>query len=478
MKALLTLFTLVLCVIVLMMAPSDGSGAIIVCLPLAIISLLIISRSEYDAPFLMRLFVGGLLIRLFIGTLIYFFSLQAFFGGDALSYDIVGYALGRGWHGDNYYQEVARQYIGKVGGNGWGMIYYVAVLYEITGRNLLATQFVNSIMGAATAPVIALCAWHIFKNHQVARISGLFAAFFPSLVLWSSQGLKDGPIVFFLALSMLATLKLGEKVSLKYLVVLTFALFSLLSMRFYVFYMMVSAVVGAFVIGMRPITVTSFLRQFVIIIILGLALTYAGILRYATLQYQTFGSLEAVQVSREDLASTGQSGFARDVDVSTTQGALMTIPIGLLYLILAPFPWQLANLRQSITLPEMIVWWVSVPFLMLGLWFTLKYRLRQVSPILIFISMLTLLYSLFQGNVGTAYRQRSQLLVFYFIFAAVGFVLFKEHRQEKARQDMAEREALAAQRAAAQAWRTQPRGWKNEAEALVGKEQREQVEGR
>jgi hypothetical protein len=31
--------------------------------------------------------------------------------------------------------------------------------------------------------------------------------------------------------------------------------------------------------------------------------------------------------------------------------------------------------------------------------------------------------------VGTAYRQRAQLLVFYFVFVAVGFVLLKEKKE-------------------------------------------------
>jgi hypothetical protein len=43
--------------------------------------------------------------------------------------------------------------------------------------------------------------------------------------------------------------------------------------------------------------------------------------------------------------------------------------------------------------------------------------------------MLSIAYSVFQGNVGTAYRQRAQLLVFYFLFVAVGFVLLKEKRE-------------------------------------------------
>ncbi|HEX8722377.1 MAG TPA: hypothetical protein VF736_17310, partial [Pyrinomonadaceae bacterium] len=61
-------------------------------------------------------------------------------------------------------------------------------------------------------------------------------------------------------------------------------------------------------------------------------------------------------------------------------------------------------------------------------------------------TMLTLAYSIFQGNVGTAYRQRSQLLVFYFIFVAVGGVLLKERREEQRRSVLA---AIARHRGAA-----------------------------
>jgi hypothetical protein len=269
-------------------------------------------------------------------------------------------------------------------------------------------------------------------------------AFYPSLVLWSSQGLKDAPIVFLLAFSILATLKLGEKFRTLYLVALVCSLFCLLSLRFYVFYMLLVAIGGAFLIGMREVSARSFARQFVIIIVLGLSMTYLGITRYANVQLETYGGLEQVQRSRLDASRSAKSGFDKDVDVSTTSGALSTIPMGLLYLLFAPFPWQLVSLRQSITLPEMIVWWASFPMLVLGLWFSVKYRLRQISPILVFSVMLSLAYSVFQGNVGTAYRQRAQLLVFYFIFVAVGYVLMQEKREERKRLNLLARQELSA----------------------------------
>ncbi|HEV7890990.1 MAG TPA: hypothetical protein VGP08_10135, partial [Pyrinomonadaceae bacterium] len=294
---------------------------------------------------------------------------------------------------------------------------------------------------AATAPVIYLCAHHIFRNIRVAKVAAFAVAFYPSLVLWSSQGLKDGPIVFLLALAMLATLRLGERVSALHIGTLLLAMFAIFSLRFYVFYMVAAAVTGAFVIGMRPVASQSLVRQLAIVFTLGLGLTYMGVLRSAGSQVETFGTLKAIETSRRDLSQRANSGFGQDVDVSTATGALTAVPLGMTYLLFAPFPWQLASLRQLITLPEMVAWWGSFPLLVLGVWFTVSYRLRQALPILIFTSMLTLAYSIFQGNVGTAYRQRSQILVFYFIFVAVGAVLFKERREERALQLVRERQA-------------------------------------
>jgi hypothetical protein len=407
--------------------------AVLFCGVVAFIAGIIIRREQFHGSFLLKLFMLAMLLRVLIGTAIFVFNWQDFFGGDAWTYDFYGLQQTAAWAGDRMAAREVGMFIGSGFGSGWGMVYLVAGVYEIIGRNMLAVQFLNAIIGAATAPVIFLCAKEVFNNVRVARIAGIAVAFYPSLVLWSSQGLKDAVIVFSLSLSILAALKLGQKFSMPYLLTLIFALFCVLAFRFYVFYMIMVAIVGALVLGMKTITAQSFARQFIIVIMLGLAFTYLGVTRYANVQFEQFGNLQRIQRSRLDAASSADSGFGRDVDVSTTGGALMSIPVGVLYLLFAPFPWQLGSLRQMLTLPEMVVWWASFPLLVLGIWFSIRYRLRQMSPILIFTSMLTLAYSVFQGNVGTAYRQRAQLLVFYFIFVAVGGVLLKEKREEKRR---------------------------------------------
>jgi hypothetical protein len=41
-------------------------------------------------------------------------------------------------------------------------------------------------------------------------------------------------------------------------------------------------------------------------------------------------------------------------------------------------------------------------------------------PIFVFTTALTLAYGAFLGNAGTAYRQRTQIMMFYFLFVADG----------------------------------------------------------
>jgi len=431
MNAVILVLSLALFGFIMAVAPNEGGPAVMLILPLVAIVCFIIYRLDIDRKFLLRLFLSALLIRVLIGTLIYLFSWQVFFGGDAMSYDFFGNCLLKVWEGQVEYARAVEQFSTKGAGSGWGMLYMVAVIYKIVGQNMLATQYVNCFLGATTALIAYLISIEIFPNKRVARICSLLVAFFPSMVLWSCQGLKDGPIIFLLTLSMLATLKLGNKFSLKYLVALCLGLFFLLTLRFYIFYIIVISVTAAFILGRRRLTAQSFARQLIVITLIGLALAYFGVSRYAAQQIETYGNADQLQRMRLDASQSAQSGFAQDVDVSTTAGAVSTIPLGFTYLLLAPFPWQLASLRQMITLPEMLVWWSAIPMLVVGAWFTLKHRLREVAPILVFTSLLTLTYSILQGNVGTAYRQRAQLLVFYFVFVAVGVVLIKERHESR-----------------------------------------------
>src|SRR5437667_5756059 len=235
MNALLGILTAIVFVAVLLVVPahSDAAGALTVCVLLAIPVGVLLWRNKVEGQFLLQVFVAALLVRVLVGAVINVFELQEFFGGDALTYDFYGFALVKSWGGDHYYQTNLNIFFGEYGQSAWGMVYMVGAIYRVIGRNMLAIQFTNAVLGAATAPAVFFIAHTLFRNIRVARLTALLVAFFPSLVLWSSQGLKDGPIVFLLVLAILLTLKLGEKLTLMNVAILCLILAALISFRFY-----------------------------------------------------------------------------------------------------------------------------------------------------------------------------------------------------------------------------------------------------
>ena len=385
-----------------------------------------------EKAFLHRIFMLALILRLLLATLTYTFDLQTFFGGDSITYDVTGNALYNSWFGQirDSFDALYANNATEARGSGWGMSYIVAAIYSIIGRNPFAIQLFNCVLGAATACLTYSYAKKIFNNSKVAKLSAVLVALFPSLILWSSQGLKDGIICFLLVLAMNAVFSLQQKFNYINITLLIFALGGIYALRFYIFFAFVAAVFGCFFVNLQK-SFSSILQQIAILVIITLGLTYFGVLENAQQNLEIYGSLETLQNSRLDSSRSAESGFGQDIDVSTSSGALQALPIGLIYIMLAPFPWQVANLRQAITLPEVFVWWGMIPFMIYGIWYSIKNKFRESLAVLMFTLLLTVSYAIFQGNVGTAYRMRAQMQIFYFIFVAVGIVLWQEKKENQ-----------------------------------------------
>ena len=426
-KRLLILLTLTALIMTFVSFP-DGALSLLLVLIISVPAVLLIQRYPEKKDFLLNVFLLGLVLRLWLGLAIHIFDLRDLFGPDAFTHNNLGQRLREIWL-DMPVPDDQRTYLATSPDNtSWGMISLVAFIYLIFGQSILVAQSFCAVFGALTAPMVYFCAEKIFNNRRVSQITALSVALFPSFIIWSSQLLKDGLIVFLLVCVMTAILQLQKKFDYLVVVGLILTVFGIYALRFYIFYMVAISVVGSFFIGAGA-SIQSTIRNILVIIVLGLALTYLGVIRGAGDKLETYGNLEKIQTSREDLSSSADSGFGEDVDVSTPTGALGAIPIGLIYLMLSPFPWQVSKLSQALVLPETFLWWALIPIMISGIGYTLKYKLREAIPILIFSLMLTISYSIFQGNVGMLYRQRIQIQVFLFMFIGVGWTLIQERRE-------------------------------------------------
>src|SRR5262245_6152885 len=390
----------------------------------------VILRGKYDREFLIRIFVAALLLRWIVASVIYYKGWQAFFGADAETYDAFGNALCQSWRGlvdPNAWWLVNYTNTQR---SGFGMFYFVAAVYWIVGQNPFVIQLINCALGASSCVVAYKIAMMIYPNQRVARTAAAFTAFSPSLILWSSQMLKDGPIALFLALCTLFTLKLRDRFTGKDFLLLLGSLFCLFALRNYAAYIIFIAMAGTFVLTAKRVTPIRVLQGALLVILIGLALSYfaGGHVQQFAESALDFKRIQAVRVWGAKVSS---SGFGGDVDISDPQAALGFLPVGVVYVLFAPFPWMMGNLRQLITLPEMLAWWLLLPIMLKGYWFAIRHRLRASFPITVFSIGLTLAYALYQSNVGTAYRHRAQLFVFFFIFISIGREVGRAPKKDK-----------------------------------------------
>lgn len=415
----------------LMLTPGLYAGvtALLLVSAVAAVTIYIIRRYCTDSDFLITIFIGALCVRMLFGLVLEIFDLREFAAPDTLGYDLWANRVVDVWLGLSPETFEIRRYLSLIG-SGWGMNYVVALLYLITDRSMFATQSFFGAIGAAIIPALYFCADALIHNRRVSRSTAVVAAFLPGSIIWTSQMLKDGIIVFFLVLSLTLVIKLRDRFSWIKVSLLVGSIFGVLAFRFYVFYFVAFATVAGLFIGVSD-SLRSVVQRVVIITLVAGSLAYLGVGGIAQGDIERYGSLDRVQASRSNLAGSAASGYGTEQNVSTIGGVLSVLPIGFAYLMFAPFPWEAANLRQAITLPDSLFWWALFPIAMYGLWFTLRNRLREVLPIVVFIATMTFAYSVFQGNVGTAYRQRLQIQIFLFIFFGIGLTVIRERQEDK-----------------------------------------------
>jgi hypothetical protein len=347
---------------------------------------------------------------------------NSMFWGDSYKYDMIGASIANEWsHG--YASSTWRETI--EGKTNAGFVYVVASVYYVFGHNVLLMQFLNGVIGTLVSVVVFEIALLLY-DRGVATRAMLLTTFFPQMMFWSCAIYKDPLVMLCAGLNILAVLRLRERFQLHFFVIYLLSALAALSLRFYLFYIILAATVCTFFLGRARDLRTTFVVQLLFMA------SFVGLILFtpvgeAVRTQQIFFDLEQLQVSRSDLASAA-SGFTYEADVSTPLGALQVLPLGIVYILLAPFPWTLTNLRQLLVLPDVLVWYALMPALFRGLSRAFRNRFAITMPILMFTTSLTIAYAMFLGNAGTAYRQRTQVMMFYFLFIADG--MRQRRRQE------------------------------------------------
>ena len=364
---------------------------------------------------LIRLALATLALRLLLVLFVQFRFSPYFFAPDAAGYERIGREIADYWAGGVFVPTAIR--------DGWRPGYYHlnAFFYSAFGDSRLALVVLNMFAGVWTA-LITFYLTREFLPVASAKVAALLTGIFPSLMLWSVLNIRDALATFCTVVMVLYGMRLSRSFRPSYVWFFAVALLCMALIRDYMAFLIVLGLAIGSVTAVRPD------RMFGTMMFgtaAAVALTYLAdqVGLFSTIRPE--GLLETAQVLRTGLQQNATSAFGVGAETRTIGGALRYIPIGSSYLLFAPFPWAIETTLQATAMGEALFWYPLFLLSMLGFRISLRNRVTKalfpVSVLLVVVSS----YALVEGNFGTAYRHRAQIMPLFFIFSGIGLAWIK-----------------------------------------------------
>jgi hypothetical protein len=271
-----------------------------------------------------------------------------------------------------------------------------------------------------------------------ALLAGRLIAWSPAFAFWSGALYKEGLILLLLSLAVLHTLRLQTRFQWHAMLLMAGCLAGLFGLRPYIAALMCVVLCLGLLLGRGgnrglPSIVVGFRQLFILAGFVAL-LIWFGLTRTAraTLPGSVHEALTTISISRQDLAQEAASGFSASTTFASPADAISFLPVGLVYFLLAPLPWQLGQLRQTLAIPETVCWTCLYPIVIWGISRGMKRNPQGSVLLLAAAASMTVLYALSLGNIGSIYRMRIQVWLIFAVFAGWGWEAWREKRPRRA----------------------------------------------
>lgn len=336
-------------------------------------------------------------------------SAVLYFGADALGYDLLAKGIAQHWL-DHTYQFPAL----PAGKEGFYLM--LGALYTVLGPVTVVGLVVNAALSAGLVPLVMDTTRRMCGVDASLRVAPL-VVLLPSLLIFTSQLLREPGILFLVAISSNAAVRLGTKWREGSSLALVASLALLFTFRANVALVLtVAALVGLLV--SRGNVASGILVSTAGAILVGVLVVGVGI-GNSGYQLTTGADLEQVANVRTGLSESA-SGFSSSADISSFGRLVRFVPVSFAQFALGPFPWQIRSARQLPVLVDVAALWCLLPSTVRGVRLARQNAGRQTWLLLIPALALTFMLSLFIGNFGTLVRARSQVTLLLLPFVALG----------------------------------------------------------
>jgi hypothetical protein len=309
-----------------------------------------------------------------------------------------------------------------------GFIYILARFFDIFGYSPISSRFINCFLGALIAIIVYSTVKNIF-DERPARLAAILAAFFPSVFLWSITNLRDIAVIFAICLMLWSLVKFQKKGNIWYLIITALSLWAqafinygyrmqflfigILVVSFYVFYLFIS-----------NLLLRKWIVCLLVIFIIGAGL---GFTQRAQVQSNIKRAIQKAYLFHGGIVATRgisykllPDKFYEDMETLNYNDFFKMLGKGWLHIMLEPLPWRAQSRAMLFTFPQMLLWYFLIPFAVLGMGISARYRFKESVVLIAYFLIMTSALALTGGNVGTIFRHRDIITPVLLIFSSVG----------------------------------------------------------
>ncbi|HEX6547446.1 MAG TPA: glycosyltransferase family 39 protein [Candidatus Dormibacteraeota bacterium] len=360
---------------------------------------------SWERRFLTRLLAVALAVRV-LGALVVYYKLPyGYFAPDANAY--IKEANDWVFRGDHNIMALMSSHL-------WG--YIVIALIGVFDHPLLPNLLACLAGTFATVPAYLLA--RRLGAGRYAAWTALIVVFYPSTILWSIIDVKDAPVylVVFLAFLVLFQIEDTPWPDLA-LVFLGLVLGIHMLRQFADTVMLVAGLAALMAVGVREASrrAPRAVAAAGSLLVLGV-LVAPLVFRSATERVYARLGLPHLAVTRHNFAEGARSAVDPDPGLQTFHGALAFFPKALVNFWLRPFPWEHGAATSQLTRPEMLLWYCLIPIVLIGIVRALRDHPLRTVPLLVYVAVASTGYAYVISNLGTAFRERDQLLMVLFVF--------------------------------------------------------------
>lgn len=301
-----------------------------------------------------------------------------------------------------------------------GFYYVLGLLYWVFGTHGAVGLVLNATLAAALIPIMSDLTHRLFGRQAAGYVPQL-VFLLPGIFIWTSQLLKEAPILFLIAVAAYCAVRVSQRVSVLALLGMCMSVALLFTFRGPVALVATGGLLAGIILGSKQLlgglgtglTATTL----VVMLVLTLGIGLSGY------ESAVESDLRRANIVRQDLATAG-SGIRPGVDISTPRKALTYLPVGLVDFFLGPFPWRSLSRLQVFSLADVLVWWALLPALGRGLQAARRGRSGRRSLVLLLPAIIiSFELALVIGNFGTIVRERTQVVIFLVPFIALGLAV-------------------------------------------------------